>query len=67
MDKSQRYWKTILLICIEVLVVWVGNHFGVWYVAFIIGVINGAILTKKRNAFSTAWVSTVSGWGLALL
>lgn len=67
MEESRWLWMVWFLVAIELAIVWITNHFGLWYVAFVVGAANGAVMDKTKNAFISTWLATVLGWALPLV
>ncbi len=59
--------SVVLAAVVGIAVVWVGNHFGFWWVTMLVGLAIGLFLGKVRAALVAATLAGVGGWGLDLL
>lgn len=66
METSKWMWMVWLLVGIELAITWVGNHLGLWYVAFAISIANGFVLRRTITAMWASYIACIGGWGLAL-
>src|SRR5438270_13439063 len=67
MKRNLGILTMVLAAVVGIAVVWVGNHFGFWWVTVLVGLTIGLLLRGVWATLVTATLAGVGGWGLDLL